>query len=219
MSYKLYNLAEALQKKYNKLYNLAEALSLDDIDYDSENIDAPIHQAKSEIVSYNRFEDFARQRILGTDDNPLTALEEILIKQVNNDPTGEYDGIVMVQSLEQLATVLRRGLKFFGFEGNYNWINTSRITKMVNLFNLAFGENASKFNGDISRWNVSNVDNMMYTFKGCASLTCDISNWDFSNVKYWSSATYAGTSDIFTKICNAISKDKRRMPKKTLRSL
>ena len=40
------------------------------------------------------------------------------------------------------------------------------------------------FNGNISKWDVSNVINMRYIFSGCKSFNQDISNWDVSNAKY-----------------------------------
>ena len=41
----------------------------------------------------------------------------------------------------------------------------------------------SKFNGDISKWDVSNVNNMENMFYGSV-FNQDISNWDVSNVKF-----------------------------------
>jgi len=41
--------------------------------------------------------------------------------------------------------------------------------------------NCSKFNGDISMWDVSHVVDMDHMFMGCAEFNCDISNWDVSN--------------------------------------
>ena len=41
----------------------------------------------------------------------------------------------------------------------------------------------SKFNGDISNWNVSNVKNMRSMFL-YSKFNSDISNWDVSNVEY-----------------------------------
>jgi surface protein len=40
----------------------------------------------------------------------------------------------------------------------------------------------SEFNGDISRWDVSNVTNMMHMFSWCKNFNGNISNWDVSNV-------------------------------------
>ena len=42
----------------------------------------------------------------------------------------------------------------------------------------------SKFNQDISNWNVSNVKNMYGMFYMCDKFNKDISNWDVSNVKH-----------------------------------
>jgi len=43
--------------------------------------------------------------------------------------------------------------------------------------------NASKFDSDISDWNVSSVTNMSSMFDGALSFDQDIGNWDVSNVK------------------------------------
>ena len=39
------------------------------------------------------------------------------------------------------------------------------------------------FNGDISKWDVSNVTDMYGMFCGCKSFNQDISGWDVSKVK------------------------------------
>jgi surface protein len=44
------------------------------------------------------------------------------------------------------------GKRLLGNDGNFNWIDTSKITSMTQLF---YGD--SYFNGDISLWDVSNV--------------------------------------------------------------
>ena len=204
--------------KYNKhkLYNLLEALSLDDYDSinaDEENDEENNHQViTSNIIDINPFNDFIKARIMGNVNTPITPLEKILIDNVNNDTTDEYTGKVVVHDENELKEVMQKSLIYFGYEGNYNWIDTSRVTKMVRLFSLILGTNISKFNGDISKWDVSNVTNMFYTFKDCSSLTCDISNWDTSKVKYWSSESYAGTPKVFQDICKRL-----KMPAKVLR--
>ena len=43
--------------------------------------------------------------------------------------------------------------------------------------------NDSEFNGDISKWNVSNVTNMESMFDS-SNFNGDISKWDVSNVRY-----------------------------------
>jgi surface protein len=39
-----------------------------------------------------------------------------------------------------------------------------------------------QFNDDISKWNVSNVTDMSFMFRGTDQFDCDISKWDLSNV-------------------------------------
>ena len=98
-----------------KLYNLAEALSLDDFQDNSNITDDESLISKSNVVQFNRFEEFAKSRLLKGNDEPLKPIDEILIKQVNSDTTDEFTGIVLVQDRDQLIEVLQRGVKYFGF--------------------------------------------------------------------------------------------------------
>ena len=78
-----------------------------------------------------------------------------------------------------------------GTKDNPNWqadlncIDTSNITDMSDLFSGKFFDiyGLSGFNGNISKWDVSNVKDMsrMFVF---SEFNGDISNWDVSNVKY-----------------------------------
>jgi surface protein len=61
------------------------------------------------------------------------------------------------------------------FNGDISKWDTSNIMEMESMFA------DSKFNGDISKWNTSNVKNMSYMF--CGSIfNGDISRWDVSKV-------------------------------------
>ena len=53
---------------------------------------------------------------------------------------------------------------------------------------------ATSFNGDISRWNVSNVVNMDHTFCGATSFTGDLSSWDVGQVESMSCTFVNATS-------------------------
>jgi len=93
--------------------------------------------------------------------------------------------------LPRFKIILSRALKYFGNNGNYNWIDTSSCTSFMMLFSSSTFRN---FNGDISMWDTSNVTNMLKMFQGCRSFTQDITGWDVSNVKFINKETYAGAS-------------------------
>ena len=57
-----------------------------------------------------------------------------------------------------------------------NWIDTSHLEDMSNLFEY------SSFNGNISKWVVSNVKKMNFMFAYC-KFNGNISKWDVSNVE------------------------------------
>jgi surface protein len=76
-----------------------------------------------------------------------------------------------------------------------NFIDTSFITDMCFMFKN------SKFNGDISSWDVSNVTDMSKMFYDCPC-QFDISSWDLSNVDYITSMLYN------SKVCGILNMPK-----------
>jgi len=69
----------------------------------------------------------------------------------------------------------------------------SHVQNMCGMFS------ESKFNGDISRWNTSNVENMRSMFDGCSSLqSIDLSSFNTTNVK--------DMSDMFAD-CSSLKKE------------
>ena len=58
-----------------------------------------------------------------------------------------------------------------------NFIDTSKITNMSNLFINC------EYDIDVSNWDVSNVTNMLAMFYCCYDFNCDLSKWNVSNVK------------------------------------
>ena len=107
---------------------------------------------------------------------------DYLIQHINNkDLTPDeynilisYTAIYKVYNKIELKDLIKYVIKEFGIDCNLNWIDVSNITDMAFLFKI-------DFNGDISKWDVSNVINMDEMFS-CSYFNTDISKWDVSNV-------------------------------------
>ena len=104
----------------------------------------------------------------------------------------------------ELKELIDKLIKERGNNADLNDIDTSEISDMSKLFyRSVFNGNISNWNvsnvenmeamfrsseftsekGDISKWDVSNVKDMTSMFGGCGYLQCDLSNWDVGNVK------------------------------------
>jgi len=83
------------------------------------------------------------------------------------------------ETWEDLMNIVGKLINERGEYANLNDIDTSQIEKM----NYLFGN--SKFDGNISEWDVSNVKYMIGMFNGSrfTGKNGDISKWDVSNVK------------------------------------
>ena len=82
------------------------------------------------------------------------------------------------ESKEELKEIIKNRIKEKGNKVDLNDIDVSNIIDMSSLFEEI------DFNGNISKWDVSNVTNMERMFYGCKSFNQDISNWNVSKVKY-----------------------------------
>ena len=100
--------------------------------------------------------------------------EKLKIRKSNN-PSYKY----FPKTKDELQDLLKQLIEERGNEGNFNDIDTSKITDMSELF-----ADMDKFNGNISNWNVSNVTSMSWMFGLCDTFNQDISNWNVSNVEY-----------------------------------
>ena len=89
------------------------------------------------------------------------------------------------ETKEELKDIILQRIKEEGNEVDLNDIDVSKITDMSNLFR------GTDFNGDISSWDVSNVNNMYAMFYFCKAFNKDISKWDVSNVTNISFMFYA----------------------------
>ena len=65
------------------------------------------------------------------------------------------------QTKKELKDIILQRIKTEGNEVDLNDIDVSKITDMSALFE------GTDFNGDISKWDVSNVINMRYMFAEC----------------------------------------------------
>ena len=85
---------------------------------------------------------------------------------------------------DELQEIIIQRINDDGNECDLNDIDVSKIDDMSYMFCVSGNKIFENFNGDISRWDVSNVENMDTMFYGCKKFNCDISRWDVSNVKY-----------------------------------
>ena len=99
-------------------------------------------------------------------------LEEKLIIKKNKSTDYKY----FPKTKKELKDIILKRIKDEGNEVDLNDIDVSNITDMSNLFADL------DFNGYISAWDVSKVDNMKYMFCECKLFNQDISHWDVSNV-------------------------------------
>ena len=98
--------------------------------------------------------------------------EKLIINRNTNVKEYKY----RPESTTELKQLVKQLIDERGNEANLNDINTSEITDMSELFK------GSSFNGDISLWDVSNVENMNEMFKTATKFNGDISKWDVGKV-------------------------------------
>jgi len=101
---------------------------------------------------------------------------------------GYYPGWykVKVSNVRQLAELIKETIRKKGPSCDLNFIDVSQIRNMDYLFSEAecldgWSSDNRSFNGDISKWNVSNVTSMSNMFRGSV-FNGDISKWDVSAV-------------------------------------
>ena len=120
-----------------------------------------------------------------------------------NKDTGNSNYNYHPKTRDELLELVNKLIEERGNDADLNDIDTSEITDMSYMFTYSkfngdisnwdvnnvknmqemfYNSKFSGKNGDISKWDVSNVNNMKYMF--CYSeFNVDISNWDVSNVK------------------------------------
>lgn len=84
---------------------------------------------------------------------------------------------------KQLIKLMTKEIKENGFECSLNHIDVSKMTNFQWLFND--NKTLENFDGDISDWDVSNVEDMSYMFAECniTFKNTDLSGWNVSKCK------------------------------------
>lgn len=111
------------------------------------------------------------------------------------------DPIYRPKDGKELRKLIRICVKKYGTECSLNWIDVSGRHNFSNMFyNSKFNGDISKwdvseaidmyqmfaeseFNGNLSSWDVSQVENMSYMFSGAKFNNDSLANWDVRNVK------------------------------------
>ena len=155
---------------YRKIYKaLNEDLNmiLSDDEFEEPEIDLGVHiQNVQKKVNLQVLKNNIAEAIENTD---YKGLKDI----IENQWDGETP--VFFATDDNIKTVKELSIYALGNEANLNWIDTSNVTNMSQMFYEC------QFNGDISKWDVSSVTNMSYMFYGC-QFNGDISGWDVSHV-------------------------------------
>ena len=87
---------------------------------------------------------------------------------------------------ETIKQIVKGELDKLGHDADLNHIDVSEVTEMEGLFccdQYDLGTKYKDLNPDISRWDVSKVNNMWGMFKNCKNFNQDISRWDVSKVE------------------------------------
>jgi len=105
--------------------------------------------------------------VYSTGQRPVTANNKKVIRKQD----------VIVATNGTIHDIVKNEIVRLGEDADLNHINVSRVTNMNSLFYYI------DFHGDVSQWDVSNVEDMSYMFEDCDNFNCDLSKWDVSKVK------------------------------------
>jgi surface protein len=84
----------------------------------------------------------------------LYTLSDDIKQKIDNQET-------VIANDVNIKNIIKYAIKKLGNEADLNFIDTSGVTKMSHIFKI------TKFNGDISKWDVSNVTDMYCMFLNC----------------------------------------------------
>ena len=93
------------------------------------------------------------------------------------------DKTALINAITAELRAQAQGSDTYNHRADLNIIDTSAVRKMDGVFfNDGLGYDESKFNGNVSKWDTSNVSTMNNMFGRATAFNQDISNWNTSNV-------------------------------------
>ncbi len=93
---------------------------------------------------------------------------------VESDP---IDFLLHVADKPALVAEIKKAIDAYGATADLNYIDTSDITDMNELFYYV-----STFNGDVSKWDTSKVTTMLGMFYAASAFNQSLNSWDVSKV-------------------------------------
>lgn len=88
------------------------------------------------------------------------------------------------ESWSELRVLLSQLMKERGPNADLNDIDVSKVdTFYYSWQKIGLFENLNPRNINISKWNVSNIDDMSYMFRDCRYFNCNLSKWNVSRVE------------------------------------
>ena len=92
-----------------------------------------------------------------------------------------------------LKNIVKSETKRLGYDADLNHIDVSFVTDFSNVFNMFFWQSdvftvadSRKINVDISKWDMSNAEELNCMFYSCRGFNCDISEWAMPKAKDFS---------------------------------
>ena len=161
--------------KYNKL--IKEQFSIHDLDFNDDKSEYSANIFNKYVVDpYAVYDVLVNGHIMDINQNDLEQLDDI-----------SYLSSVKVKNRHELKIIANIYSTEYQ-KHSLNWLDVSGIIDMSQMFkgyddddDNVYNELYNEYNGDISKWDVSNVVNMSQMFME-SEFNSNISDWDVSNV-------------------------------------